>query len=93
MQSQKCYFTVFYKNGKAAISMWRGKDQTLLDFKKSVKLFLKTKFRLERVGRRNKGNRSKSNVDDVKKFLSSGGSLLAATEKEETAEFGDGGRV
>lgn len=72
---------MFYKAGKAAISLWRGKDQTLLDFKKSVKLFRQTKFRLERSGRRSKNNRSKSNVDDVKKFLKSGGNLLAAKEE------------
>ena len=26
LYSAKCYFLVFYKNGKAAIVLWRGKD-------------------------------------------------------------------
>lgn len=29
-ESQKCYFVVFFKDQKASIMMWRGKDQTLL---------------------------------------------------------------
>jgi len=78
LDSAKCYFVVFFKSGRVAITLWRGKDQTHLDFKKSVKLFKQTKFRLEKAGIRKKGNRSKSNVDDLKSFLNKGGNLSAA---------------
>ena len=32
LESGKCYFIVFYKQGKTAIALWRGKDQSFLDF-------------------------------------------------------------
>ena len=47
MESQKCYFLLFYKCGKVSIVMWRGKDQSLLDFSSSIKLFKQTEFRLQ----------------------------------------------
>ena len=47
MESQKCYFILFYKRGKVSIVMWRGKDQSLLDFSSSIELFKQTEFRLQ----------------------------------------------
>ena len=47
LESQKCYFLLFYKRGKVSIVMWRGKDQSLLDFSSSIKLFKQTEFRLQ----------------------------------------------
>ena len=69
LQSQKSYFLVFYKAGKVAIMLWRGRDQTMITFKSSVQLFKQTKFRLVKKGLRAKGVRSQSNVDDVNKFM------------------------
>ena len=69
LQSQKCYFIVFYKGGKAAIMLWRGKDQTSLDFRQSVHLFKKTKFRLDKNTNRGKGQRSKSNASNMSAMI------------------------
>ena len=65
LESQKCYFLLFYKRGKVSIVMWRGKDQSLLDFSSSIKLFKQTKFRLVQNGLRAKGNRSQSNAKET----------------------------
>ena len=65
LESQKCYFLLFYKRGKVSIVMWRGKDQSLLDFSASIKLFTQTKFRLVKNGLRAKGNRSQSNAKET----------------------------
>ena len=72
LESQKCYFLVFYKGGKAAIILWRGKDQQLLDYASSIQLFKQTKFRLTKNGLRAKGQRSQSNVSSVSKFMQKG---------------------
>ena len=69
LESQKCYFILFYKNGRVAIVMWRGKDQNLLDFPESMKVFRQTKFRLVKNGLRAKGVRSQSTVHDVSEFM------------------------
>ena len=78
MESQKCYFLVFYKSGKAAIILWRGKDQELLDYASSVQLFKQTKFRLTKNGLRAKGQRSQSNVNDVSKFMQQKGRMSSS---------------
>ena len=49
--------------------MWRGKDQTLLDFSASVRLFKQTKFRLVKNGLRAKGARSQSNARETLRGL------------------------
>lgn len=69
LESQKCYFLLFYKGGKVSIAMWRGKDQTLLDHPTSVQLFKQTKFRLVKNGLRAKGMRSQSNAKETLKGL------------------------
>ncbi len=52
LDASKCYILVFYKEGKTAIVLWRGSNQTEFDFRKSVAIFLSTKFRLDLNNRR-----------------------------------------
>lgn len=46
-EAQKCYFVVFFKNGKASITLWRGNDQGqgLVDLNSAISQFASTKFR------------------------------------------------
>ena len=107
LESQKCYFLVFYKSGKVCIAMWRGKDQSLLDFASSIRLFKQTKFRLVKNGLRAKGARSQSNArdtlrdfqrNDLEEFLKKGSgdtpskSQAASAEVEDPPAFGDIGK-
>ena len=105
LESQKCYFLLFYKRGKVSIVMWRGKDQSLLDFSSSIKLFKQTKFRLVKNGLRAKGNRSQSNAketlsglqhNDLTAFLKGEKGTKAASGlpsgDDDTPAFGDIGK-
>lgn len=52
LESVKSYIIVFYKDGKAAITLWRGKNQTTLNYQNAILLFKETKFRLVQNNRR-----------------------------------------
>ena len=82
--------------------MWRGKDQSLLDFSASVRLFKQTKFRLVKNGLRAKGARSQSNAretlgglkrNDLEAFLKNTDKkgMQAASDKDDDdpPAFGD----
>jgi len=88
LQSQKCYFLVFYKHGKCAIVLWRGKDQGLLDFKNSVELFKQTKFRLVKNGLRAKGLRSQSTVSHTAKLGVFGSASSESNDPPSLEDFG-----
>ena len=81
--------------------MWRGKDQSLLDFSASIRLFKQTKFRLVKNGLRAKGARSQSNAretlsglkrNDLEEFLKNNdkkGPQAAADKDDDPPAFGD----
>lgn len=58
--SAKCYFIVCVKGTKVAIYLWRGKDQTLIDWETSFELFLDTKFRNVSNAQRDRTNASRA---------------------------------
>ena len=45
--SRKNYYIVVMKNNNIAIFLWRGKNQTILNYKKAHELILDSKFRKE----------------------------------------------
>ena len=43
--SAKCYFIVCIKGTKVAIFLWRGRNQTLIDYQSAIEIFVDTTFR------------------------------------------------
>ena len=43
--SAKCYFIVCIKGTKLAIFLWRGRNQTLINYQSAIELFVDTTFR------------------------------------------------
>lgn len=95
LEAIKSYFIVFYKAGKASIALWRGNEQSQLDFLMSVLLFKKTKFRLLRNNKRTRGTRSQSTTQDAALVSKARSDLLAAAanaDDDDPPSLGDVGK-
>ena len=88
-ESQKCYFVIFYKNEKTAISMWRGQNQDLLNFTEAVALFKKTSFRMIKNQTTGRANRSASTIMDVSNFKKKFDLSSPGVKANDKPAFGD----